>query len=418
MFKVFAQIRKKRRTQQRRATIGGFSTRLAFEAMESRFMLSGTTGADLTTATGETAGASYYFDTVQPVRYVTEPGGYLSFDAYSSGVTTFPNHAGFRANSVLSLDTTTDYVVDFSDVTGDGSWLTEGSDDAGSLFNAGDVNSSGIQPIGYVADHQGSVQPVMPSVSSNFDPQVDRQEGGPILVQSILDGMQGIGGESDVRSLLASDSRSANELRTLTAPTSRKAPVSGELDLAIAFETAGGDPVGLGKSATVSKNELNSTPGGDVLSDPLSQSDSEHSHADQADLADATTRQSVRLASHVAARSDDSDSGEQSVPEINAAALALTFDADAQAFDAYMAAIAIPPDATNRAHEEAFDQLADGGEGAAYSLVGDASRRGLSAIPLLALLTWEHVSARNSRRASKQSAVADKSRAPGPSLPR
>jgi hypothetical protein len=414
MFKSCGQNRNQRRTQRRRATISGFSTRLAFEAMECRFMLSGTTSADLTTTTSETAGASYYFDTVQPVRHVTEPGGYLSFDTFTSGAITPHSNIAFRSSSVFSAGTSTDYVVDFFDISGDGSWLTEGSGDAESLFNAGDVNSSGIQPIGYVVDQQGLVQPVVPSVSAALEPEDDRPEGGPILVQSILDGMQGIGGDSDVPSLLATDSRSADELRTLTTSTSRKAPVSGELDLAIAFETAGGDPAGLGKSQTVSKSELNSPSDSDVLSEPLSQSESRNGRPG---VTDASGR-SVRQVAHVADRPEVSDSGEQVMPEIDSAALALAFDAEVYEVEAYVAAVSQQRDVMNRAHDEAFSQLAEGGEAAAYSLVGDASRRGLIAVPLLALLTWEHASARSTRRANKLSTAVDKQRVRRPTLPR
>ena len=62
---------------------------------------------------------------------------------------------------------------------------------------------------------------------------------------------------------------------------------------------------------------------------------------------------------------------------------------------------------SDSAYAEAFGQFAKSGKTAVNTVADGASRRGLSAIPLLALLALERVAARNSRRANKEaSAIA------------
>ncbi len=398
MFNSRVLHRRNRTKARRRAQITRRGLRrLGLEVMEGRLMLAA--------ATLDTVALSHPFADFsslaadQPVFVAAlREDGFITFASPSSG-TAFVLNAGLPRGT-LSSDALSDLITN---AMHGGSWTPVG---------AGDTTSSGIPAAVIVADGDGGFQLIpQPTAVENSASSSSQPEGGSISIKSILEGVPDVGEELHEGSrtgLIAEAPGAEIEEPRLTASPTKQEAVGGELERAIVFEIAGGDPVGIGHAVRHDGTDhANRTEGA-----PLSFRSTQQPSAEQAPrkMAEAAAQEtpapeSVDLTSAVL---EHPDSFVRRGNWLEMQANLATIHAETDAKNADPRVIASPSqsyNALNSAYEEAFDQLAKTENSAIYSLAEGASRRSLSAIPILTLLALERVAARSSRRVNKASSA-------------
>ncbi|MEX0611948.1 MAG: hypothetical protein WD229_07490, partial [Pirellulales bacterium] len=127
---------------------------------------------------------------------------------------------------------------------------------SGDIWTVGDADStfngtSGL-PAAVIGVAGEDLNVIPTPVAMENSESTSRAEGGWISIESILEGMRDVGEgiyEGSRTALIADAPEGAIEPSRLTASPTKEA-VWGELERAIVFEIAGGDPVGIGQSVT------------------------------------------------------------------------------------------------------------------------------------------------------------------------
>lgn len=343
-------------------------------------------------------GTELNLQTANQFIYVATPieGGYIPLNVPPTGLV-LNSDAWLTPSALQNLIT-------------NGTLSTDG--DTWTYFDPGDSTSNGIRPVVIVLDGGGGFQ-LIPIPAEGENPgSSETSEGGPIAIATILEELPGAAEEIGEGSPTASVGELLGAERA--QPRSTDSPMghamSGELERAIMFEMAGGDPVGVGQPAT-----HNGTYNENWLGDaPLSLRSTQQRGADQ------TPSEMTEAGVHESAASEPRDltsaaleyhayfreRGNWHESQANrAAVISETFAIHSNSKISTNAMLSY--DDSDSAHEEAFVQFAEQEKSVMYYMADGAARRGLSAIPLLTLLALERVAARNSRRANKLAAAVD-----------